>query len=134
MRLIWRRRRKRRSAAASLWPAFAPDTALRVPDSLQQAVRPASTCRLTQGFAKLQMQTGASIVGECVDGESFNPATNTMEQHTTNGLLVGRKLENVTAFTDGYMSWLDGPRGLERRQNNQRFCWEADAIRGRCLP
>jgi len=32
---------------------------------------------------------------------------------------------NVTAFTDGYRTWVNGPFGIEERLNSQRFPWEA---------
>ena len=47
-------------------------------------------------------------------------------QQTTNGLLVWRKSDNWTAFTDGSQSWVNGPLGLQQRQNDQRFWWEAN--------
>jgi hypothetical protein len=48
-------------------------------------------------------------------------------QRTTRGLLVWRKADNWTAFTDGFRTWIGGPAGLETRLNTQRFAWEADA-------
>ena len=42
------------------------------------------------------------------------------------GLLVWRKADNHTAFTDGYRTWVDGPKGVQKRLNTQRFAWEAN--------
>jgi hypothetical protein len=40
---------------------------------------------------------------------------------------VWRKADNWTAFTDGYRTWVNGPAGLVRRLNTERFPWEGDA-------
>ena len=45
-------------------------------------------------------------------------------QQTANGLLVWRKADNFTAFTDGYRSWIAGPYGVQARLNSERFFWE----------
>ena len=51
-------------------------------------------------------------------------------QQTTGGLLVWRKADNWTAFTDGYRTWINGPNGLVQRLNTERFEWEADYAPG----
>ena len=51
-------------------------------------------------------------------------------QHTTTGLLVWRKSDNWTAFTDGYRTWPNGPYGLQEHLNSQRFPWEGGADTG----
>src|SRR6185437_12780780 len=48
------------------------------------------------------------------------------QQHTTKGLLAWRKADNWTAFTDGYRTWINGPDGLVKRLNADRFPWEHD--------
>ncbi|HUX86747.1 MAG TPA: hypothetical protein VMW65_07070, partial [Chloroflexota bacterium] len=48
-------------------------------------------------------------------------------QMTTRGMLVWRKADNFTAFTDGYRTWVNGPYGFQQRLNRERFCWEGDA-------
>ena len=53
-----------------------------------------------------------------------------LEQHTTRGLLVWRKVDNFTAFTDGATSWVNGPYGVQSRPNGQRFAWKRDPIGG----
>ncbi|HEX2922589.1 MAG TPA: FxLYD domain-containing protein, partial [Chloroflexota bacterium] len=47
-------------------------------------------------------------------------------QKTTTGLMVWRKADNWTAFTNGDRSWINGPNGVEDRPNSERFAWEAD--------
>ncbi|MGI9149105.1 MAG: hypothetical protein ACR2IK_21580 [Chloroflexota bacterium] len=64
-------------------------------------------------------------VGDCVEDQAFAD-NGDAQQHTTKGLLVWRKLDNWTAFTNGYQTWLNGPTGLVNRLNTQRFSWEAD--------
>ena len=85
-----------------------------------------SDCRFVLGFATLHALI-PDIVGICLDDEQHNPANGDGLQHTTHGLLVWRKADNFTAFTDGYRTWVNGPYGLEERLNSERFPWEADA-------
>jgi len=66
-----------------------------------------------------------------VDDEGHNPENGDGLQHTVTpqggtDLLVWRKADNWTAFTDGYHTWVNGPGGLEYRLNSQRFAWEAN--------
>ena len=42
-------------------------------------------------------------------------------QQTTGGLLVWRKLDNWTAFTNGSITWINGPFGLQARANTRTF-------------
>ena len=86
----------------------------------------APSCQFVLGFAAMQAML-PDIVGHCVDDEQHNPASGDALQHTTGGLLVWRKADNWTAFTDGYRTWIDGPHGLAQRLNSERFPWEADA-------
>jgi hypothetical protein len=70
------------------------------------------------------------MVGGCLEDEHFNTANGNAEQRTVahhgqGGLLVWRKADNWTAFTDGYWSWVNGPSGLQRRLNTECFPWEA---------
>jgi plastocyanin len=66
-------------------------------------------------------------VGDCLEDQRF-AANGNAEQRTTGGLLVWRKADNWTAFTDGFRTWLNGPAGLQVRLNTTRFAWEGDAI------
>ena len=82
-------------------------------------------CRFVLGFAALH-DAIPSIVGDCLEDEQHNAANGDGLQHTTNGLLVWRKADSFTAFTDGYRTWVDGPNGVQERLNTQRFGWEAN--------
>lgn len=83
----------------------------------------AADCRFVLGFAALRDRI-PTVVGACLDDERFNPANGDSLQHTTHGLLVWRKADNHTAFTDGAHTWVAGPYGLEYRLNTRRFAWE----------
>ncbi|MGI8916717.1 MAG: Kelch repeat-containing protein [Chloroflexota bacterium] len=82
-------------------------------------------CRFILGFQTLH-DAIPSIVGDCLDSEQHNPANGDALQHTTKGLLVWRKADNFTAFTDGYHTWVNGPSGIHERLNTQRFPWETN--------
>src|SRR5579875_165388 len=97
------------SAVASASPAFA---------------QPFSGCQFVLGFATLHALDPTAI-GNCTDNQAY-AANGDAQQTTTNGLLVWRKADNWTAFTDGYETWINGPNGLEKRLNTQRFSWEAN--------
>gem|GEM_PF-5407746 len=85
----------------------------------------ASACHFQLGFATL-----AALIpqqsGQCTDNEARNPVNGDALQHSTNGLLVWRKLDNWTAYTNGFMTWINGPAGVQSRLNGQRFSWEAN--------
>ncbi|HEX9017084.1 MAG TPA: glucosaminidase domain-containing protein [Chloroflexota bacterium] len=66
------------------------------------------------------------IVGDPVEEEAHNPMNGDGLQHTTIGLMVWRKADNWTAFTNGYWTWVNGPNGLQKRLNTERFPWEYD--------
>ncbi|MGH2366531.1 MAG: WD40/YVTN/BNR-like repeat-containing protein [Chloroflexota bacterium] len=103
------------AAAALVWGALLP------------AARPAqaAACQYVLGFASLHAQL-PGIVGPCVDNEHFNAANGDALQDTANGLLVWRKADNHTAFTNGSESWVNGAYGIETRANGQRFPWESN--------
>jgi|GEM_PF-3697849 hypothetical protein len=88
------------------------------------AGRAAAACTFQLGFAALQ-QLIPSQVGICSEDEGHNPANGDGIQHTSGGLLVWRKADNWTVFTDGYRTWINGPYGLVDRLNSERFPWEA---------
>ena len=93
--------------------------------ALAPAAGAARACRYVLGFAALHDQLSA-IVGACLGDEAPDPATGDALQHTTGGLLVWRKADNWTAFTDGSRTWVNGPDGVQERPNTQRFSWEAN--------
>ena len=86
-------------------------------------------CQFVLGFKTLRDLIGHDIVGECLENEHLN-ATGDAVQQTTGGLLVWRKADNWTAFTDGSRTWINGPYGLQQRLNWQRFPWEPDYAPG----
>ena len=92
---------------------------------LSGAVQPASAadCEFLLGFKTLY-ELIPDIVGECRGSQQYNPYNGDALQDTTGGLLVWRKADNFTAFTDGYRSWVNGPFGLQERLNQDRFEWE----------
>jgi hypothetical protein len=64
------------------------------------------------------------IVGECQSNE-IHSANGDGLQYTTGGLMVWRKADNWTAFTNGSITWLNGPCGLQTRPNEGPFYpWE----------
>ena len=93
-----------------------------------EASRPSQAgCGYALGFATLRELVGGQVVGDCLENERFNVGNGNAEQRTRNGLLVWRKADNWTAFTDGHRTWLNGPNGVQQRLNTERFAWESDA-------
>jgi hypothetical protein len=91
-------------------------------------------CRFVLGFAALRDLVGVQKVGECLEDEHFNLENGNAEQRTSGGLLVWRKVDNFTAFTDGGTSWINGPNGLQSRPNAERFSWEKDPVQPGSAP
>src|SRR4051812_4353666 len=83
----------------------------------------AASCGFKLGFKAIADQIPATV-GQCLEDEHANPANGDALQKTSGGLLVWRKADNFTAFTDGYRSWVSGPLGLQSRLNTERFDWE----------
>ena len=83
-------------------------------------------CQFVLGFATLREIIGHDIVGECLENQRY-AANGNAEQRTTGGLLVWRKADNWTAFSDGYHTWINSPNGLVQRLNTERLAWEADS-------
>lgn len=86
----------------------------------------AANCQYVLGFKALH-DLIPQVVGDCLVDEHHNPTNGDGLQETTKGLLAWRKLDNWTAFTDGYRTWVNGPYGIQKRLNTQRFPWEGDA-------
>jgi glucose/arabinose dehydrogenase len=82
----------------------------------------ADGCQFLLGF-KTVHDAIPDVVGDCTDNQAF-AANGDAQQHTAQGLLVWRKADNFTAFTDGFRSWVNGPNGIQSRLNTQRFPWE----------
>ncbi|MGE5618808.1 MAG: FxLYD domain-containing protein [Sphingomonadaceae bacterium] len=77
------------------------------------------------GFAALAARI-PDIVGTPLEDERCGPNGDSL-QRTTTGLMVWRKADNWTAFTDGARTWVNGRFGIEERGNDERFDWEAEA-------
>lgn len=65
------------------------------------------------------------IVGQPLENEHHGSNGDSLQQ-TTTGLMVWRKADNWTAFTDGARTWINGPNGIQTRGNDERFPWESD--------
>jgi hypothetical protein len=85
-------------------------------------------CTFVGGFAELRALVGEQTIGACLENEHFNLENGNAEQRTTGGLLVWRKVDNFTAFTDGGTTWVNGPNGLQSRPNGERLAWELDPV------
>jgi len=84
------------------------------------------SCSYKLGFKMIADQMPQEL-GGCLEDEHYNALNGGSLQRTANGLLVWRKLDNFTAFTDGYHTWVNGPFGIQERLNTERFDWEAVA-------
>ena len=89
----------------------------------------AEYCQCVLGFKSLH-DAIPDKVGACRTNEHHNPLTGDGLQEATGvdgkgGLLVWRKADNWTAYTDGYRTWINGPLGLQSRLNTERLPWEA---------
>jgi len=91
---------------------------------LRKIVIPTVPCEFNLGFRTLH-DLDTTDVGACLDNQAF-AANGDSVQHTTMGLMVWRKLDIWTAFTNGYWTWVNGPHGLSKRLTTQRFPWEAN--------
>lgn len=91
-------------------------------------VQAQEACGFVGGFAELRALVGEQKIGACLENERFNLENGNAEQRTTGGLLVWRKIDNFTAFTDGGTTWINGPNGLQSRPNSERLAWELDPV------
>ncbi|MFN8523845.1 MAG: neutral zinc metallopeptidase [Chloroflexota bacterium] len=110
----------RRIATTLLSFTFAILASLGLPRGAEAA------CEFRLGFRSLRDQI-PERVGQCLENEHFNTQNGDSLQRTTGGLLVWRKVDNWTAFTDGARTWINGPFGLQSRLNSERFSWEQPA-------
>src|SRR6188474_2336046 len=94
---------------------------LAVPGHARALPTPAP-CTFTLGFQALH-DLIPEVVGDCTADADYG-ANGDALQPTTHGLLVWRKSDNWTAFTNGSTTWINGPYGLQSRPNDQRFAWE----------
>jgi beta propeller repeat protein len=107
--------------APAATPTATPGQATPTPQPRPPSV---GSCHFTLGF-KLLYDLIPGIVGQCLENEWHNAQNGDGLQQTTGGLMVWRKADNWTAFTDGSTTWLNGPCGLQTRPNAGPFYdWE----------
>src|SRR5690349_15961837 len=53
----------------------------------------------------------SDVVGDCLENQHYNPENGDTLQRTTHGLMVWRRSDRITAFTDGARTWAHGPNG-----------------------
>src|SRR5579875_599290 len=119
----WDASSDRRTAMRHIFGIVLAFFALFVPTSTV-LVHAAPACQYVLGFASLYALDPTDI-GNCTDNQQ-SASNGDAQQTTTNGLMVWRKADNWTAFTNGFWTWINGPDGLAKRLNNQRFSWEAN--------
>ncbi|MFN8523535.1 MAG: hypothetical protein U0821_10610 [Chloroflexota bacterium] len=82
-------------------------------------------CTFRRGFDELH-RAMPDLVGACSEDEQVDPETGDLTQRTTTGLLMWRKRDNWTAFTDGPNTYLLGTAGIEwRATDGPRLPWES---------
>ena len=81
-------------------------------------------CSFSLGFAALHHLIPRRV-GRCLTNARYDPSLGEVLQYTTGGVLIWRKADNWTGFTDGSRTWLLGLHGLQQRLSTQRFSWEA---------
>jgi uncharacterized protein YkwD len=121
----------RRSHAAALGVVLAAAASLFAPVAITSASAPAD-CQFVLGFKTLR-DMAPSVVGRCTGNQAF-AGNGDAVQMTTHGMLVWRKTDNFTAFTDGFHTWVNGPYGVQERLNSERFSWEAPALNASISP
>jgi len=84
----------------------------------------APACTFADGFQTLH-DLLPDRVGDCASAVSYDPRSGDGLQLTTGGVLLWRKADNWTGFTDGATTWVLGPNGLESRPADQRLPWES---------
>src|SRR5579859_800326 len=118
----------KRTRVAVLGAALAAFASLAGPVASTSASAPAD-CQFVLGFQTFN-QLAPDVVGPCTSNQTF-AANGDAVQMTTHGMLVWRKSDNFTAFTDGTHTWLNGPNGIQERLNSERFPWETPAADAR---
>ena len=103
--------------------SLAASATLAGPVAIMSASAPApADCQFVLGFKTLH-DLDPYAVGSCTGNQAY-AANGDAVQMTSRGMLVWRKADNFTAFTDGYRTWVNGPYGLQERLNADRFPWE----------
>jgi hypothetical protein len=82
----------------------------------------AADCTYELGFAVIR-DLIPDRVGLCLEN-AHGTENGDVLQATSLGLLVWRKADNWTAYTNGDRTWVNGPCGLQERAEDHRFLWE----------
>jgi hypothetical protein len=102
--------------------------ALLIPSAVGRGVYTASADQCNfRGVFKTLHDLLPDQVGECLQDAHRIDVTGDMLQQTSRGMLVFRREDGWTGFTDGATTWLVGPSGVLSRPNDARFTWESDA-------
>ena len=96
-----------------------------VSPQLIEANGPVGGCSILPSLASLRTRIGPNLVGECVE-DALVPVGADARQRTTGGELIWRRADARASFTDGHETWLEGPDGIVRRHNHERYAWEPD--------
>ena len=80
--------------------------------------------RFKLGFKILADQLPEEV-GQPLEDEHWSANGDSL-QATTKGLMVWRKADNWTAFTNGWWTWVNGPFGIQSRPNGARLDWERE--------
>lgn len=99
---------------------------LLVPGTGMASPAEAAACELVLGFKTLHDMI-PDAVGNCLANVHYDGVTGDGFQETTawhgkGGLLVWRKADNWTGFTDGYRTWVNGPQGLQAAAQHRALC------------
>jgi hypothetical protein len=89
----------------------------------------AADCTYELGFAVIR-DLIPDRVGLCLEN-AHGTENGDVLQATSLGLLVWRKADNWTAYTNGDRTWVNGPCGLQERAEDHRFLWEIPTATGR---
>lgn len=83
-----------------------------------------TSCSFTLGFKALH-DLMPDVVGDCLENAQADAATGNLTQRTVNGLLMWRKADNWTAFSDGPTTYVAGPDGIAARPTDgPKLPWE----------
>jgi hypothetical protein len=116
---------------------LAATLALALPFATPPPTVQAANCEFVLGFKAIHDMI-PDVVGDCLVSEHHGTNGDGLQEtkawHGKGGLLVWRKSDNWTAFTDGANTWVNGPNGLQKRGNGERFCpWEANPEKLPCV-
>jgi hypothetical protein len=94
-----------------------------------EANGPIAGCTFLPSLATFLGKIGPTLVGDCVE-DALVAVDADASQRTTNGQLIWHRADGHVSFTDGKDTWLEGPRGIVRRRDQERYAWEPDADAG----